>query len=189
MKDVDNFAMKLLNDDSRTIIIRHPGGPGGGPPDIREKVKQLCYGLSQTEHDGGGATRRCFILSSSHKRATKLLEFLCDSTYTRVNNHKYRLLWKDKTDYTTLEAISVGRGGNSIRNFHANVVIIENANDLPIGSFHEVYHMVKLGTIDSTVICVGNARKYGKTLKDFEKVCRNSKLVHGNPPDKLYQST
>lgn len=186
MKDVNAFTKKLLDDDSLTIIIRHPGGPDGGPPDIREKVKQLCYSLSQTKYDDGGATRRCLILSSSQKRAAKLLEFLCNSAYTRVNKHKYRLPWKVKKGHTTLEALSVGRDGNSIRGIHAGVVIIEDANDLPKGSFLEVYSIVRLWNIDSTVICMGNARKNGKTLKDFEEACRNSKLVYGNPPDQLH---
>ena len=187
MNDVDNFIKKLLNDDSHTIIIRHQGGPEGGPPDIREKVMQLCYGLSQTKHDNDIATSKCLILSSSLKRAKKLLEFLCQdrSIFEYVNRYEYRLSWKDRKGYATLKALSVGRDGNSMRSFHANIVIIEDANNLPKGSFCDVYYTVRLWN-NSTVICMGNERKYGKTLKDFEEACRNSKLVYGNPLDQLY---
>lgn len=188
MECVDTFTKKLLDDDSRTIIIRHPGGPNGGPPDIREKIKQLCYGLSQIKYDDGDATRRCLILSSSPDRATKLLEFLCQdsSVFKRVNKCEYRLPWKDKNGHTTLEALPVRRNGGEIRGNGAGVVIIEDANDLPKGSFHEVYNFVRLGSIESTVICLGNARPYGKTRKGFEETCRDSKLVYGNPPDQLH---
>ena len=190
------FEKQLMNDYSDTIIIRHPDGPDYGPPDIREKVKQLCYGLEGNNFPED----RCFILSSSQKRADKLLEYLCaDPDFEYINKHEYRLQWKNHNipewkksrPYTTLKTFPLGIGGKSINGLHAGIVIIEHANDLPKCSFHEAYDMVRIDSkmdngMYSTVICMGSQRKYGKTLERFEKACRNSKVVYGNPPDELH---